>query len=206
MTALDFAGKTAMVTDGCSGIGFASARLLSGAGAHIVVSGTDSGLGKRAAAAIGAGTQFVATDLTDLDSVDHLARQMPVDVLVNTAMVRDFPTVRGLYFLVAAVAPGMQRLGGGAIVNLTTGNSTATAAVAALTRTWAVEFADSAVRVNTVATPSPRSASACPLGRGPSPLEIAHPIVFLASWRADAVNGVILQVDGGAAAATPSTK
>lgn len=205
MAAMDFAGKTAMVTDGCSEIGFASARLLSGAGAHIVVSGSDSRLGKRAAAAIGAGTQFVTADLADLGSVDHLARQMPVDVLVNTAMVHDFATVRGLYFLVAAVAPGMQRLGGGAIVNLTTGNSTAAAMVAALTRTWAVEFADAAVRVNTVAAGLPHTAAACPLGRGASPFEIAHPIVFLASWRAGAVNGIILDVDGGAAA-TPSTK
>lgn len=90
-------------------------------------------------------------------------------------------------------------------MNLTTGNSTVAAMVAALTRTWAVEFADAAVRVNTVAAALPHTAAACPLGRGASPLEIAHPIVFLASWRAGAVNGIILDVDGGAAA-TPSTK
>ena len=103
----EFSGRTALVTGGASGVGLASAQLLGGAGAHLIISGRDAAEGKAAAYALGRGTRFIAADLTDLNSVDHLARQTPVELLIHAAAAADVRSVRGLYFLVAAVAPGM---------------------------------------------------------------------------------------------------
>ncbi|KMO73356.1 SDR family oxidoreductase [Mycolicibacterium chubuense] len=182
----------ALVTDGTSGPGLAVARLLRNAGAHVVVSGRDPVAGKIAASHIGGGTRFIAADLTDLATVDHLARQMPVDILINNAAVTDIDQLTGLYFLVATIAPGMVRHGGGAIVNVVSGTG---APVTALTRTWAAEFGADGIRINSVVTGERPS----PLGRVVEPTDIAEATVFLASPRASYITGATLLVDGGAA-------
>ncbi|MEN4476265.1 SDR family oxidoreductase [Mycolicibacterium cosmeticum] len=180
-----------MVTEGTSELGRVTARLLKEAGAQLIISGRDDAAGRAAVNELGPGTRFIAADLADLESVDHLARQMPVDILINNAEVVGADTLAGLYFLVSAVAPGMIRLGGGAIVNVVAG---VTDAVTALTRCWATEFGATGVRVNTVVAGS----RANPLGRVGRPVEIAEPIVFLASSRASFITGATLHVDGGA--------
>lgn len=190
----EFSGRTALVTGGVSGVGLASAQLLGGAGAHLIISGRDAAEGRAAASALGRGTRFIAADLTDLDSVDHLARQTPVELLIHAAAAADVRSVRGLYFLVAAVAPGMQRHGGGAIVVAVGSSSSSTSAVAALTRTWAAEFAGHGIRVNSVTTGGVANA----FGRAPKEAEIASAMVFLASPRASFITGTTLPVDGGA--------
>lgn len=190
----EFSGRTALVTGGASGVGLASAQLLGGAGAHLIISGRDAAEGKAAAYALGRGTRFIAADLTDLNSVDHLARQTPVELLIHAAAAADVRSVRGLYFLVAAVAPGMQRHGGGAIVVAVGSSSSSASAVAALTRTWAAEFAGHGIRVNSVTTGGVANA----LGRAPKEAEIASAMVFLASPRASFITGTTLAVDGGA--------
>jgi NAD(P)-dependent dehydrogenase (short-subunit alcohol dehydrogenase family) len=118
-------------------------------------------------------------DLSDLESVESLVRQVPeVDILVNNAasfpgaltvdqgiasFQRTFDTnVRGSYFLTAGVVPGMLQRGRGSIVNVTSmvaskgvpGSSVyaaSKAAVESLTRTWAVELGPQGTRVNSVA-------------------------------------------------------
>ncbi|MFB1297668.1 SDR family NAD(P)-dependent oxidoreductase [Mycobacterium sp. pW049] len=184
-------GRTALVTDGTSELGRVTARLLKHDGAQLIVSGRESRAGRSAVNELGPGARFIAVDLGDLASVDHLARQMPVDILVNNADVADVDTLAGMYFLVAAVAPGMIRRGGGTIVNVASGT---TGAVAALTRTWATEFGSAGIRVNTVVTTSRPNA----LGRVGKPAEIAEAITFLASGRASFITGAMLHVDGGA--------
>lgn len=183
MTAPEFDGTTALITGGTAGIGLATARLFADAGASVIVSGRDARRGAAAVAELGPRARFVATDMADLDSVDHLARQSDVDVLVNNAAFfpgamtvdqdvdtfeRTYDTnVRGVYFLVSALVPAMIRRGGGAVVNVTSmvavkgvpGASTyssSKAAVESLARTWAVEFGPHRVRVNNVA-PGPTS-------------------------------------------------
>lgn len=185
------AGRTALVTEGTSDLGRVTARLLKQGGAQLIVSGREPGAGRAAVNELGPGARFIAADLADLESVDHLARQVPVDILVNNADVVDVNTLAGLYFLVAAVAPCMIRHGGGAIVNVA---SAATGAVAALTRSWAAEFGTAGIRVNTVVT----AARPNPLGRAGKPVEIAEAITFLASRRASFITGATLHVDGGA--------
>ncbi|MEV0286361.1 MULTISPECIES: SDR family oxidoreductase [unclassified Kribbella] len=141
----DFAGQTALVTGGNSGIGREVANQLAQRGAHVVISGRDVARGTAAVEAIrGAGgrADFVQADLADLDSVRSLAKQAialgrgRVDVLINNAGLFPFaPTaevaaadfdevyavnVRAPFYLVAELAPLMAEHGRGSIVNLTT--------------------------------------------------------------------------------------
>ncbi|GAA1161927.1 SDR family oxidoreductase [Kribbella jejuensis] len=141
----DFAGRTALVTGGNSGIGRAVAEQLAARGAHVVISGRDADRGKQVVEGIrsaGGTADFVAAELADLTSVRALAKQAidlgggHVDVLVNNAGIFPFgPTadfadtdfdavyavnVRAPFYLVAELAPLMAARGAGAIVNVTT--------------------------------------------------------------------------------------
>lgn len=126
----------------------------------------------------GGQARFIAGDLLDADSTRQLASTAgEVDVLVNNGGVAWFgPTpdldvaefdklfagnVRAAYQLVAALAPGMVERGNGSIVNIASMAGTiglaggaaygaTKAALASLTRSWAAEFGDAGVRVNTV--------------------------------------------------------
>jgi NAD(P)-dependent dehydrogenase (short-subunit alcohol dehydrogenase family) len=242
VTRTELKGLTALVTGGTAGIGLESARLLARAGATVIITGRDVERGEKAVAELGTGVRFIAADLSDLRAVAALARQCGrVDVLVNNAasfpgsptleqnvasFERTFDTnVRGAYFLVAALAPGMVSRGGGSIVNVTSmvafkgvpGASTYSASKAALeslTRTWAAEFGPSGVRVNSVA-PGPTATEgvaaewgdvneelgrALPLGRTAEASEIAEAVLFLASPRSSFITGSTLHADGGGAA------
>ncbi len=141
----DFAGRTALVTGGNSGIGREVANQLAERGAHVVISGRDADRGAAAVEAIraaGGTADFVRADLDDLASVHSLAKEAialgggHVDILVNNAGVFPFaPTadvpgdefdsvfainVRAPFYLVAELAPLMAERGHGSIVNLTT--------------------------------------------------------------------------------------
>ncbi len=141
----DLTGKTALVTGATSGIGRAAASALADRGAHVIVSGRDTGRGDAAVAAIrqgGGKADFVAADLTDATSARELAARASdlggghVDILVNSAGIFPFGpsadttqddldrvlavNVAAPYFLVAALAPKMAARGHGSVVNVTT--------------------------------------------------------------------------------------
>ncbi|OBH54181.1 short-chain dehydrogenase [Mycobacterium mantenii] len=239
---MELMDQTAVITGGTAGIGLESARLLASEGATVIISGRDRARGDQAVEAIGANARFVQTDMADAESVNSLVQQCgEVDIIVNNA--GSFPSaltvdqdmavfetmfntnVRGAYFLVAGLIPGMLQRGRGSIVNVTTmaafkgipgasGYSASKSALESLTRTWAAEFGAAGVRVNSVAPGPTRTLGvaaawgdvneelgrALPLGRTAFASEIAEAVLFLSSPRASFITGSTLHVDGGGAA------
>jgi NAD(P)-dependent dehydrogenase (short-subunit alcohol dehydrogenase family) len=160
-----------------------------------------------------------------------------VDVLVNNAGIypvtatADLPdadldamlavNVRAPHVLVGALAPAMAERGTGAVVTIgswmaSVGSPfgamyTATKAAAEqLTRSWAAEFGQRGVRVNTVSpgvtrTPGNEAAgevldamtATTPAGVPVRPEDVARGVLFLASDDAAMVHGITLYVDGG---------
>jgi NAD(P)-dependent dehydrogenase (short-subunit alcohol dehydrogenase family) len=239
---MELIDQTAVITGGTAGIGLESARLLASEGATVIIAGRDRARGDKAVAAIGVNARFVQTDMGDTESVESLVQQCGnVDIIVNNA--GSFPSaltvdqdiaafetvfntnVRGAYFLVAGLIPGMLQRGRGSIVNVTTmaafkgipgasGYSASKSALESLTRTWAAEFGAAGVRVNSVAPGPTRTLGvaaawgdvneelgrALPLGRTAFASEIAEAVLFLSSPRASFITGSTLHVDGGGVA------
>src|ERR1700722_770635 len=82
-------GKTVIVTGGNSGIGRATATVLAGAGARVVLAVRDPTKGKDAAQEIGGAVELRELDLADLSSVRQFAQAWtdPIDILINNAGV-----------------------------------------------------------------------------------------------------------------------
>jgi NAD(P)-dependent dehydrogenase (short-subunit alcohol dehydrogenase family) len=91
----DQSDRVAIVTGANSGIGLEAARVLAGAGAHVVLACRDTGKGEAAAESIGAGAPDAslaveALDLASLDSVRAFAERVQperLDLLINNAGV-----------------------------------------------------------------------------------------------------------------------
>jgi NAD(P)-dependent dehydrogenase (short-subunit alcohol dehydrogenase family) len=86
--ARDLAGRVVVVTGGGRGIGAATARLLTTAGASVVIGDLDEGLAKETADTLGA--TGLPLDVTDHEGftafLDQVEREVgPIDVLVNNA-------------------------------------------------------------------------------------------------------------------------
>jgi NAD(P)-dependent dehydrogenase (short-subunit alcohol dehydrogenase family) len=86
---MDIHGATALVTGGASGLGLATAKHLTYAGAHVVLLDLPSSNGHHVAASIGDNASFVPADVTDEDGVraafDAAEERGPVRVVVNCA-------------------------------------------------------------------------------------------------------------------------
>jgi 3-hydroxybutyrate dehydrogenase len=123
-------GRTAIITGGASGIGFACADVLARRGARVVIADRDADAAERAAADVG-GEAWVV-DLSDTSALDALVRD--ADILVNNAGIQriapieefvpdDFRLIHRLmveapFLLIRAVLPGMYARGWGRIVNI----------------------------------------------------------------------------------------
>ena len=133
-----FAGRTAVITGGGSGIGLASVRRLATEGARVVVADIDATTGQAAADEVGG--LFVRTDVTSEEEVNALFDAAAetygsVDVAFNNAGISppedDSILVTGMdawwrvqevnltsvYLCCKAVIPHMQRAGRGSIIN-----------------------------------------------------------------------------------------
>lgn len=140
----NFAGKTAVVTGGASGLGWHIARRLIDAGAKVVLLDLNSEQLGEATAELGESAVAIPCDLRDLKQTRRALQDARVadraDLLVNCAGVALFEpyfdisedtwnltmdvNARATFFLSQLVAEGMTARGGGAIVNVPSQSST----------------------------------------------------------------------------------
>lgn len=247
-TARRFEGKVCVVTGAARGIGRAIVERLAGEGARVAAwdvaerrllpavndmraAGLDvhafvCDVGQRAAvhAAMAAVEARLGAPVAVLVNNAVWARFGPLVALEEDVVERTLAVgLKALVWTTQAALPQMQRLGGGAVVNLSSTAAyhatdqsvvyaAAKAGVLGLTRAAAVELAPHRIRVNAVlpgmvgtaaskaqydaATLAAREA-AMPMGRFGAEHEIAAAVAFLASDEGGYVQGAELVVDGG---------
>lgn len=179
-----FTGRTAFVTGGTTGIGFATAEALIAEGARVVITGQDAERVAEAATRLGNQARGIVADVRSAAAMqaavaETVAAFGQIDVLFANAgvallgAVDETPeaavstlldvNVKGLIHTVQAAVPHM-RAGGSVILNASNAGSrpfaglgvySATkAAVIALSRVMTAELAPRGIRVNTV-SPGP---------------------------------------------------
>lgn len=171
-------GKTAVVTGGNSGIGYATARELKSLGANVVITGRNPQAVDRAATELG--VRGVVADQANLRDIDALVERVKeafgsVDVLFINAGVAVFAGVehlteeqfdttmnvnfKGAFFTLQKFLPILRD--GASVINLSSINAytgmpntaiyaASKAALNSLTRTAAYELAPRKIRVNSV--------------------------------------------------------
>ncbi|MFP3385346.1 SDR family NAD(P)-dependent oxidoreductase [Tritonibacter sp. SIMBA_163] len=243
----DLEGASVFITGGGSGIGAALTEGFLKQGAKVAFVGRSdaSEFVERMERETGNRPLFVQCDITDIAAlkaaIAHAAHTHgPIGVLVNNAandqrhatldVDEDFwdwsqaINLKAYFFACQAVLPGMQQLGGGAIVNFTSisymmGNSgypaytTANSGINGMTRSLAREFGPDRIRANALApgwvltdkqldkwaTPEALAAHLerqC-LKDHLAPQDIVESTLFLASKSSRMISGQALVVDGG---------
>lgn len=239
--------KIAVISGGTTGIGLAIAQRFVAEGAHVVIFGRRQAQLDEAVERIGRNVTAIQADATKLDDLDRVVAAVKrergvVDIVVSNAALVEQASIETLtpehfdrtfdlnarspVFLVQKLLPLMTR--GGSIVLVSSamhvmgipGHTTYAATKAALrsyARTWAAEFKDRGIRVNTLSpgvtdtpmldsqgtTPEDREAlvkmylSMIPIGRLAQPEEMANAAVFLASDQSSYMTGADLMNDGG---------
>jgi len=238
------AGKTAVISGGTTGIGLAIAQRFVAEGAHVVIFGRRQAQLDEAVKRIGGQVTAIQADAANLDDLHRVAsvvrsegrtvdivvsnagftEQAPIDTLTPEHFDKAFNLMaRGPVFLVQKMLPMMT--GGGSIVLVSsamhgmgipghTAYAATKAALRSYARTWAAEFKDRGIRVNSLSpgvtdTPILDSQTETredlekmyhamvPLGRLAHADEIANAAVFLASDQSSYVTGSDLMADGG---------
>ena len=239
-------GKSAIITGAAHGIGRATAIRFAAEGAHVTLNDLDrtalDELVQRVASA-GGTARAVVGDVSNPDDVQRLVAEAVgacgrVDIMVANAGIipeADLPSAtaalwdrtmavdaRGMFLTCKYAAAEMLKVGGGAIVCLSSVSGfvgqkgqviygPAKFAASGLTKHLAVELAPLGIRVNAVAPGTINTEAVArmdpagiqagvarhPMGRIGEPAEVANAILFLASDEASFITGAILPVDGG---------
>jgi D-xylose 1-dehydrogenase len=182
----DLAGKSVFITGGGSGIGAAFTEAFARQGAKVafldIAAESSLTLAKKIAAETGNPAHFFQCDVRDIAALQSAIDQAhakigDISILINNAASDDrhsFENVtpeywderlatnlRHMFFAAKAIAPQMQRLGGGSIINMSSiiwrlaitglpAYSTCKAAVIGLMRTQAREYGQHNIRVNAI--------------------------------------------------------
>lgn len=173
-------GRTALVTGGTSGIGFATARMFRENGARVAITGRDRQRLDDAARQLGEGVVTVEADAGRRGDLQRMAEEVgtafgTLDILFANAGVAYATPIgttdeaafdrmmdvnfKGVFFTVQAVLP-LMRSGGSIVLNTSWLNRVGTpgrsllsaskAAVRSLARTLSAELLDRGIRVNAV--------------------------------------------------------
>jgi NAD(P)-dependent dehydrogenase (short-subunit alcohol dehydrogenase family) len=176
--------KTVVITGGTSGMGLATAKLLLGEGARVLVTGRTTATIEAARIELGANATVLHSDAASLTDIDALAQSVKerfgtLDVLfVNAGLGRFAPldqtseavydemldlNAKGPYFTVQKLAPLMSE-GGAIVLNTSIANvkgmpmisayAAAKAALRSMARTFAAELLPRGIRVNAI-SPGP---------------------------------------------------
>lgn len=136
-------GKNVMITGASRGIGEAAAEVFAEAGANVILVARSAGAIEKIAARIGDRAMALACDISDYAAFESTvaaaeARFGPVDVLINNAgalepishLAKADPdawgkiidiNLKGVFYGMRAVMPGMISRGGGTILTLSSG-------------------------------------------------------------------------------------
>ena len=173
--------KTAVVTGGSTGIGFASAKLFIAEGARVIITGRNDTRLAEAIEALGPNAIGVKADVQSLMDIDALAARVKaefgqLDILFANAGVAKRATLKevteadfdeeininfkGTFFTVQKLEP-LMKAGSSIVLNTTTLSQTAItgegiyaaskAAVRSLARSFSMELLERHIRVNAVA-------------------------------------------------------
>tara|TARA_R110000868_G_scaffold10313_15_gene50672 strand:- start:604 stop:1377 length:774 start_codon:yes stop_codon:yes gene_type:complete len=243
------AGRIALVTGGGGGMGARHATMLADRGAGIIVLDRDGVAAETTVDRVtqaGGNALAVAVDATDIPALQAGIRQAaadfgPVDILVNNAgiggqglAIEDIDeaafdamvavNMKGSFFAVQAVVPGMKERRYGKIINISSNFAMGGAAFAShyaacksalsgFVRSWARELAPWNIAVNAVAPGIIETgmtvnsigreriqglASEIPMGRIGTPDDISWAVAWLASPEADFMTGQVVSPNGGA--------
>ena len=244
---MEMNGKVALVTGASRGIGAATARLLAERGAAVAIADLREEEGRKLADKLGDKAMFVRLDVTQetdwQSALETIAEKFgPVGILVNNAGIFTPRPIEdtsaeffeqmyrvnqlGPFLGMRAVIPGMRKLGGGAIVNLSSvaGLIGAQGTIAYAATKWAVRGMSKVAAVE-LGKDGIRSVSVHPgvidtpmneeavgregidamsvhnaFRRAGSDIEVAELIAFLASDAASFITGGEYTVDGGSSA------
>lgn len=242
-------GRIALITGGGGGMGGRHATMMAERGADIIVLDRDQEAADRIAAdveASGARSLAVAVDATDIPALQTAIGQAmadlgPVDILVNNAgiggqglAIEDIDeatfdamvavNMKGSFFAVQSVVPGMKERRYGKIINISSNFAMGGAAFAShyaacksalsgFVKSWARELAPWNIAVNAVAPGIIETgmtlnsigkeridgmASDIPMGRIGTLDDISWAVAWLASSEADYMTGQVISPNGGA--------